>query len=536
MSEDYNLVEKKEATKMRKNKVITAREAANLIKDGQTLGIQGIITASSPIDLMAAVRDRFLDEGHPKNITVFEVSGIGDGKEGGMNMFAHEGLIGKLICGHIGTAPKLFPLISANKFPTFIVPQGMQLQVCRAIGAKRPGVITKVGLKTYADPRVEGCKANKAAKECGDEVVDIIHLYDQDYMFYKSRPIDVCFIKATTADVDGNLSIEKEGVRLSILEMALATRNSGGIVIAQVERLTEAHTIKPHDVVVPGVMVDHIVLASEEGKRQFFGIPEFHPEWCGETRVPLSQVAPMELSERKITGRRAAFELKSGDVVNLGIGMPEAVSAVAAEEGVSSEISLTVEAGSFGGIPQGGLAITASTNVEAIIAHADMFVFYDGGGIDLSVLGAAEIDRHGNVNVSKFAGRTVGPGGFVNITQSTQKVVFVGTFIAGKCQQEIKDGKLHIIEDGEASKFVDHVEQITFSGEYANDVGKEILYVTERAVFKLTPSGLELIEIAPGVDMEKHILSKMSFKPIISKELKTMDERIFRDEVMGLTI
>lgn len=521
---------------MNRNKVITAREAAHLIKDGQTLGIQGIVTASTPIDLMGAVRDRFLEEGHPKNITVFEVSGIGDGKEGGMNMFAHEGLIGKLICGHVGTAPKLFPLIFSNKFPVFMIPQGMQLQVLRATGAKRPGVISTVGLKTFADPRVEGCKANQAARDCGDEVVDIIRLDEKDYLFYKSRPIDVCFIKATTADVKGNLSIEKEGVRLSILEMALATKNSGGIVIAQVERLTEAHTIKPHDVVVPGVMVDHIVLASEEGKRQFYGVPEFHPEWCGETRIPLGQIAPMELSDRKITGRRAALELKSGDIVNLGIGMPEAVSLVAVEEGVSSEITLTVEAGSFGGVPQGGLAITASTNVEAIIAHADIFVFYDGGGIDLSILGAAEIDKKGNVNVSKFGGRIVGPGGFVNITQSTQKIVFVGTFMAGKCKQEIKDGKLHIIEDGEASKFVDHVEQITFSGEYANDVGKEILYVTDRAVFELTSEGLKLIEIAPGLDLEKDILSKMAFKPIISKDLKTMDERIFREGAMGLKI
>jgi propionate CoA-transferase len=522
---------------VKKNKVIAAKEAANLIKDGQTLGIQGIITASAPIDLMRAVRDRFLEEGRPKGITVFEVSGIGDGKEGGINMFAHEGLIGKLICGHIGTGPKLFPLIAANKFPAFIVPQGIQLQLCRATGAKMPGVISAVGLKTYADPRLEGCKANQAAKESKDDVVDLVNLYGKEYLFYKARPIDVCFIKATTADVDGNLSIEKEGVRLSSLEMAMAARSSGGIVIAQVERLTEAHTIKPHAVVVPGVMVDYIVLASEEGKRQFFGVPEFHPEWCGETRLPLGHgVRPMKLCDRKIIGRRAALELRSGDVVNLGIGMPEAVAAVAAEEGISSAISLTMEAGSFGGVPQGGLAITAAANVEAIISHADMFIFYDGGGLDLAVLGAAQIDRKGNVNVSKFAGRTVGPGGFVNITQSARNIVFASAFAVGECKEEIKEGKIKIIEDGKTSRFVEEVEQVTLSGEYANESNKNVLYVTDRAVFKLTAAGLELIEIAPGVNLAEHIFCKMAFKPLVAKNLKTMDMRIFREQTMGLKI
>jgi propionate CoA-transferase len=524
---------------MGKSKVISTKEAANLIKDGDTLGIQGIITASTPVDLMAAVRDKYLATQSPKGITVFHVSGIGDGKEGGMNMFAHEGLIGKLICGHIGTSPKLFPLITENKFPAFIVPQGVLTQLTRAIGSKRPGVVTSVGLKTFADPRVEGCRANEAAEGLSEEeqVVEVLKIKDKDYLLYKSFPVNVCFIKATTADVDGNLSIEKEAVRLSSLELALATKNSGGIVIAQVERLTEAHTIKPHDVVVPGVLVDHIVLASEVGRRQFYAIPEFHPEWCGETRLPINdQMKATELSDRKICGRRAALELKEGDLVNLGIGMPEVVAAVASEEGFASKISLTIEAGSFGGVPASGLAITASANVEAIIAHADMFIFYDGGGIDLSVLGAAEIDKQGNVNVSKFAGRTVGPGGFVNITQSTQNIVFVGTFMAGKVKQEIKDGKVNIIEDAKVSKFVDKVEQITFSGEYANDTGKNILYVTERAVFKLVPGGVELIEIAPGVDLEKDILAKMAFKPLISKQLKTMDPRIFADGVMNLEI
>lgn len=520
----------------KKNKLISLESAAALVKDGATLGLQGVITSSVPLDLMTALRARYVKTGEPRNLTVYHESGIGDGKEGGMNLFAEEGLIGKLLCGHIGTSPKLFPLITANKFPTYVIPQGVLVRLTRAIAAHQPGYLTSVGLKTFADPRIEGCKANQAARDCPDEVVEVLNTRGQDYLLYKSFPIDICFIRGTTADVNGNISIEKEAVRLCQLEMAAATRNSGGIVIAQVERITEAHTIKPHDVVVPGVLVDHIVLGSEVGSRQCFGVPGYFPEWSGETRIPLDGMAPIPLSDRKICGRRAAFELQVGNLVNLGIGMPEAVAAVAAEEGISSEISLGIEVGTFGGVPASGLGIGASANVDAILSHADCFDIYDGGGIDVTFLGAAEIDQFGNVNVSKFAGRTVGPGGFVNITQSTAKIVFMGTFMAGKVGVEFGNGKMRIIEDGVRSKFVEKVEQITFSGEYANDTRKDVLYVTERAVFRLTPKGVELIEIAPGLDLEKDVLSKMAFAPIISATLKTMDARIFTDTSMSLQL
>ena len=322
------------------SKVISLREAANLVNDGATLGIQGVITLSVPLDLMSAVRDRYIETGSPKRITVYHESGIGDGKEGGMNMFAHEGLIGKLICGHVGTAPKLFPLITANEFPTYVVPQGVMVQLTRAIASKRPGVLTPVGLKTFADPRIEGCKANQAARDCGYDVVEVLPVHGKDYLLYKSIPIDICFIRGTTADVNGNVSIEKEAGKLCQLEMAAATKNSGGIVIVQVERVTEAHTIKPHNVIVPGAMVDYIVLGSEVGSRQCFGVPGYFPEWSGETRIPLEQMSPMPICDRKICARRAAMELTEGDLVNLGIGMPKAVAAVAAEEGISPQISL----------------------------------------------------------------------------------------------------------------------------------------------------------------------------------------------------
>lgn len=518
------------------SKVISLKEAAELIQDGDTLGIQGIITMSVPIDLMKAVRDRFAETGTPKGITVFHISGIGDGKDGGMNMFAQEGLIGKLICGHVGTSPKLSALITANKFPTFLIPQGVMTQLTRTIAGKRPGFLTSVGLKTFADPRVEGCKTNQAACDSGDEVVELIKVNGEDYLLYKAFPIHVCFIKGTTADVNGNLSIEKEAIRLCQLPMAAATKNSGGIVIAQVERIADEHSIKPHNVVVPGVLVDYVVQGTEAGNHQSFSFQKYYPEWSGEIRLPLGQMPPIQMSDRKICARRAAFECREGDLVNLGIGMPEAVSAVAAEEGVSRKISLTVEAGTFGGVPASGLAITASTNADAIISHADTFDLYDGGGIDLAVLGAAEIDVQGNVNVSKFGGRIVGPGGFVNITQSTSRIVFVGSFMVGKASLVAADGRLTIIEDGTVSKFVNMVEQITFSGEYANDTGKDVLYVTERAVFRLVPGGLELIEAAPGVDLEKDILSKMAFRPILSKQLKAMDPRIFSEAVMHLEL
>ncbi|MDR1513809.1 MAG: hypothetical protein LBS56_10090, partial [Propionibacteriaceae bacterium] len=469
-------------------------------------------------------------------ITLFYESGIGDNADGGMNALAQEGLIGELRCGHLGTSPKMAALVNANAFPAYITPQGVNAQLVRAAAGKKPGVFTTVGLKTFADPRVEGCLGNDAARQAGKKVVELVEFDGVEYLRYLPPTFDVCFIRATSADEAGNLSIEREAIQFDQRELATATHNSGGIVIAQVERVVSRGTLPPHSVVIPGLLVDYVVVAEPRNHRQCIADDDYHPEWSGETRVPLSGFTPMALSARKVCGRRAAFLLKEGYHVNLGIGIPESVSDVAAEEGVAGSLQMSIEAGIYGGVPMGGLRICCALNPECIISHVATFDIYDGGGIDLAVLGAAEIDRFGNVNVSKFGGRVVGPGGFINISQSTQTVAFVGTFTAGGNEWDIGSGRLAIRQEGRAKKFIQDVEQVTFSGEYAAETGKDVYYITERAVFRLVPGGIRLIEIAPGVDLAKDVLDLMDFRPEIADDLREMDPRIFTDAPMGLAI
>lgn len=517
------------------SKVITGAQAAAFVKDGMTLGLGGFMGFGVPEELLVALRERFLATQSPKNLTLFHCAAVGDGKERGANHIGLEGLIGKLYCGHIGLEPALNKLTVANKLATYMVPQGVCTHMLRAIAGKKVGVITHVGLKTFADPRLEGCKANDMAR-AGEDIVEVVNVGGKDLLFYKAFPINLCFIKASVGDEDGNLSLYREAAVSDQLEMASAVHNSGGIVIAQVERLVEKNSIKPHDVKVHGFMVDYVVVGSPQHNRQSFFSDDYMPECCGEIRVPASDIKVAPLTERKVIGRRAAFQLQKGFLVNLGIGIPDQVAAVAGEEGVADQMTLSIESGILGGVPLPGLGTGGSVNPTAIYKQPDIFDVYDGGGIDLTCLGAAQIAPNGNVNVSKFGGRVVGPGGFVNISQNAKRVCFCGTFAAGKMELEIKDGKLNIISDATGIKFVKEVEQVTFSGEYALETGQEVLYITERAVFRLTDKGLTLIEIAPGVNLEKHILPLMEFTPHIAPDLKEMDPRIFREAAMGLTL
>ena len=516
------------------SKVISAAQAAELVKDNDTFGIQGIVATSIPQYLVDALAERYKKTASPKNLTIYYEASLGDNAEGGMNALALDGLIGKLKCAHVGTSPKLAAMINENKFPAFLFPQGVNAQMTRAIAGGKVGVITNVGLGTFADPRVEGCKINQAARDCGEEVVDVLTIGGTEYLHYKPFPINICFIRGTSADEKGNLSIEKESIHYDQIEMALAVHNNGGIVIAEVERYVEAGSLNPHSVVVPGFLIDHIVVAKPEQHLQCLADPDFHPEWCGEAKVPVGEMEIPALNVRKVCGRRAAFEARRGYHVNLGIGMPESVAGVAAEEGFADTLTMSVECGIFGGVPMSGMKICSAHNPECIISQVSTFDMYDGGGVDLTVMGGAEIDEHGNVNVSKFNGRIVGPGGFINITTNTKNIIFVGTLTAGGAKYEIGGGKLTIKQEGKVKKYVKQVEQITFSGEYAAKTGKNVLYVTERAVFKLTEQGLKLIEIAPGVDLQKDVLDQMEFKPIIADDLKLMDARIFTDQPMGL--
>lgn len=510
------------------SKVISAAQAAELIRDGQTIAGTTIGISTWPEEIVIAIKERFLETGHPKNITVVHGSGAGDWTGRGTHHLGYEGLTKRLICAHTGSAPRMAKLVEADKAECYILPQGAIIHLYRAMAGKKP-YLSKVGLGTFVDPRIEGGKANPSAK---DELVNVVELGGEEYLQYKHIPIDVAVLKGSVVDENGNLTMEREVVFMEGLPLAQAVKNNGGIVIVQAEFLARAGSLHPQKVKIPGALVDYIVLAKPENHpmtQQTY----FNPGFSGDIRVPEEAIPVMPLNQRKIIARRAAMELSPSVITNLGIGMPEGVSLVAAEEGVADTMTLTVEAGIFGGIPQAGLDFIAAVNHEAVIDHPSMFDFYDGGGLDITFLGMAQADRDGNTNVSKFGSRIMGCGGFINISQNTKRVVFCGTFTNG-ARYGIDDGGLTIIEEGKRKKFIESVDQITFSGKYARSTGQPVLYVTERAVFKLVPEGMLLIEIAPGMDLQKDILDQMAFQPLIASDLKSMPEGIFHEKWGGL--
>ncbi|SNS82067.1 propionate CoA-transferase [Anaerovirgula multivorans] len=514
-------------------KFLTAEEAVKIIKSGSTVATGGFVGNCVPEELEMELEKRYLQTEEPKNLTLVYVAGQGDGKDRGINHFGYEGMIKRVIGGHWGLAPKVQKLALENKIEGYTFPQGVIAHLFRDIAAGKPGTITHVGLKTFVDPRIEGGKLNKKTKE---DLVEVIDLYGKEYLFYKAFPIDFALLRGTYADERGNVTMEKEVGSLEVLSIAQACKNSGGKVIVQVEKVVKAGTLDPRLVKIPGIYVDTVVEVQDMKNHMQTFSEQYNPGYTGNIKVPVSSVKPMELDERKIIARRAVMELVPNAIVNLGIGMPEGVSIVANEEGVSDQMILTVEPGPIGGIPVGGLSFGATINPEAIIDQPNQFDFYDGGGLDVAFLGLAECDEFGNINVSKFGPKITGPGGFINITQNAKKVVFCGTFTAGGLKIEAANGKLSILQEGKVVKFIGKVEQITFSGKYAEEVGQTVIYITERAVFELGEDGLVLTEIAPGIELVKDVLEYMDFKPVISKNLKLMDERIFKSEKMGVQI
>ena len=526
---------------MGRAKFITAAQAAELVKDGDTVGVVGFRIQGCPEELIYALQQRYLKTGSPKGITTTHGAspspGLGFDPEHpqGMNLLGAPGMEGCIIRdigAHMGLNPLINAWITDNKIEGYCIPEGVMMHLYRAKAGNKPCVVTHVGLGTFADPRETGCQLNAKSTR---KIVDLVEINGKEYLQYYTFPINVQFIRGTTADENGNISMEREGNILEHKVMAGACKASGGIVIAQVERVIKAGTMDPKSVVVPGIMVDYVVKCSDPQKwHRQCADDYYNPSLSGEMQFPMDSVPVAPLDERKVMCRRAAFEMAPNVVGNLGMGVPETLGAVCAEENIADLMTLTVEPGPIGGVPGKVEAFGCAYNAEAYLDQPDMFDFYDGGGLDLAVLGLAEMDQYGNINVSKFGRDIAGAGGFINITTSAKTVVFCGAMMAKGLRVKIEDGKVVITQEGKVKKFVKNVAHKTFSGDYAKKTGQKILYVTERAVFEMREDGLTLTEVAPGIDYKTQVLPNIDFECKVAPDLKEMDARIFQEGPMGI--
>lgn len=510
---------------MSKSKVITAAEAAAMIQDGATIASTAFALAGWAEEIALAIEERFLKNGHPRDLTHVNAAGVGDRNLRGHSAWtAHEGLLKRMIISHTDFQQKTMELIEGNKVEAYNFPLGVILQLYGVIARRGPGLFTKTGMGTSIDPRLGGGKLNDRTKE---DLVEVANVLGEEWLLYKKFPVDVALLRGTTADENGNLTFEKEGISLEWLPVAQAAKACGGITIAQVETLAKTGTLHPKQVKVPGIYVDYIVVATKPQYQQQTGRTIFNRAFTGDVKVPLGSIPPLPLDGDKIICRRAAMEVKPG-AANLGIGIPQGIASILSEENAIDLATLISESGSIGGIPGVAGDFGHHYNSEASVEQHAHFNYYDGGGLDTGFYGLGECDQEGNVNASKFNGRVYGVGGFINVTQNAKKTVFAGSFTAGKLDVKVEDGKLVILQEGKYKKFLKKVDYTSFSGRYAKQVGQTVLFITERAVFELMPEGMVLTEIAPGIDLEKDVLALMEFKPVISPDLKLMPEEIFQ--------
>ncbi|MGN1141301.1 MAG: acyl CoA:acetate/3-ketoacid CoA transferase [Oliverpabstia sp.] len=514
---------------MKQPKFVSAAEAAAMIKDNSTVATIGMTLVSASESILKAIEERYLNEKTPKELTLVHSCGQSD-RDRGIQHFAHEGMLKKIIGGHWGLQPRMMELISNNKILAYCIPQGQFAQLYRSMAGGEPGKITKVGLGTFVDPRIEGGKMNEITKEAPD-ISQVLTINGEEYMCYNPIPLDYVIIRGTYVDEMGNLTTDEEAMQLEVFSAVMACKKFGGKVIAQAKYKVQNGQLHCKRVTVPGVFIDAVVMCPDPktDHRQTHSFA-FDPAYCGDIKVPVSQSDTLPLSVRKLIGRRALMELSKNDVLNVGTGIPnDVVGPIIAEEGIDKDVTVTVESGIYGGIPMGGVDFGIAKNNFALIRHDDQFDYYNGAGVDVTFMGAGQLDPKGNVNATKLGPLPTGAGGFIDITTNAKHVVFCSTFTGKGLKCSFDGNRLHIDQEGQLIKMVNKVTQISYNGEIARKKGQKMHFVTERAVFELREEGIVLTEIAPGIDLQTQVLDLMEFKPIINSELKTMNPALFNE-------
>ncbi len=510
--------------------ILTARQAVDLISDESFVLFGGSGGGHAvPEAIIDALAEKFRETQRPKNLTVASVVSVGDWDTTGFSRFTEPGLVKRVVTAGLNNCPLLGELAARDLIEAYVLPQGVLSQLCRDTAAGRPGLLTHIGLHTFVDPRYEGGRLSPRTTE---ELVRVVELEGSEFLFYPAMPVDVAVVRGTTADERGNITMEEEAFFGEPLSMAAAARRRGGIVIAQVKRTAKAGTLPGKAVKVPGALVDYVVV--DPNQKQTYQV-DYDPSYAGEVRTPMASLPRLPFDIRKCIARRGAMELRPKDIVNLGYGVSNGISRIAAEEGIVEELTLTVEQGIYGGVPAGNKDAGAGHNYDALVDQPYQFDFYDGGGLDITFLSFGQVDAAGNVNVSKFGSTIGGPGGFINISQGTSRVVFSGT-LTTKGLDIVPDGKdgLSLRREGRIRRWVAEVDQITFNGQEALRRGQEVTFITDRAVFELTREGLVCVEIAPGIDPDRDIKGQVEFPIVFHPNAKPMDRRIFREDPMGI--